>query len=273
LVNRLTLYTDIAGRLSRSIAGSARVTAAAVVIETVRAEAVAKKLPAQLPKWKQCTCEGARTVVDLLSAEAVAVGVYSVNKDVPAWEQFWRDSEPLQAGIRAQDGRPAGFAKPAVVLAFQLIATASAMATGHALRIGSKNRIQDYRGRDLIERTIISDSDIAGEETLEVYRKLWARADGAQPRLEAAGIRFTTAQVSVTTEQEQPLLLLADYAAGVAHAAMITDPGRIPLPLPASAALEELARLERSGKLAFYNANFESTYKQVFGPVMDLVSE
>jgi hypothetical protein len=271
-VNRFTIYTDIAGRLSRAVAGSPRVTAAAVVIETSKVEAVAKKLPAGLPKWKLSDRTSVEAVMDLLCADAAAIGIYSLNKDVPAWEQFWKDSEALQAGIRAQDGRPAGFAKPPVVLAFQLIASAAAMASGQALRIGPKNRIQDYRGRDLIERTIISDSDIAGEETLEVYRRLWERADGAQPRLEAAGIRFTTAQVRVTTEQEEPLLLLADYAAGIGHAAMIPDPGRIPLPLSFSDALTEIGRLDRSGKLALLSANFESTYREVFGPVMDLLS-
>jgi hypothetical protein len=143
-------------------------------------------------------------------------------------------------------------------------------------RIGSLSRqlpVQDYRGRDLIERTIVSDSDIAGDETIEVYRDLWNRADGSQPRLEAAGFRFTTAEVRVTTEQAEPLLLLADYAAGIAHAALIDDPGAIRLPLQPAEARALLSRMHACGKLAIINSAFESTYAEIFGPELMRAAE
>ncbi|MGI9046693.1 MAG: hypothetical protein ACR2FI_07885, partial [Burkholderiales bacterium] len=83
-------------------------------------------------------------------------------------------------------------AKAANVMAFSLIAGACAVATGHALRIGSKNRIIDYRWKDLIECTIVCDSDIGGEENLQVFHSLWERSYGAHPLLAASRNREIT---------------------------------------------------------------------------------
>ena len=273
LMNRFTFLTDIAGRLARDVAGSPRVTAAAVAFGSGQLDAVARQLPRPLPKWKDCRLQDAEAVVSLLGEETIAVGIFSINKDTAAWHQFWEDARPLRAAIVAQDRRPAGFVKPANVLAFLLISGACAVATGHALRIGSKHRILDYRGRDLIERTVICDSDIDGDENLEVFRSLWERHDGSQPRLESMGIRIATREVRVTTEQQEPLLLLADYAAGISHAALLPDPGRIPLPLSVDDAKKLLGALNDRGKIAVQTCNFEFTYKEVFGHVMDLVGE
>ena len=272
-MNRYTLFADIAGRVSLETAGNPRVTAAAVAVESARVEEIrAKVLPAR-PKWSKCTLADAQHMTTLLARECAAISVVSVNKDTEAWRQFWEDAKPLQAAIVAQDRRIAGFAKPSNVAVFWLFGLAFALASAHAVKIGPSNRIVDYRGRELIERTILCDSDIQGEENIAVFRSLWDRHDGSQPLLDKLGIRFTTSEVRVVTDDDEPLLLLADYAAGLAHSSLITDPGRIRLPLTSDDTKPLMKVLHDSGKLALQAGNFELKYEEIFGQVMRLVSE
>lgn len=271
-MNRFTFFTDIAGRLSQAVEGGPRVTAAAVVFPSAEVERIVTQLSVPLPKWRACTYDDASAAIDLLIAEGVSVGIFSVNKDTKAWKKFLVDSKPLHSAIVLQDRRPAGFVKPSNVLAFMLIGGACAIAAGHALKITPKNRITDYRGKALIERTVICDSDIGGEENLQVFRSFWERHDGSHPLIEKAGFRIVTRDVRVTTEQQEPLLLLADYAAGIAHAAWLTNPGRIRLPLSNEKAKELLAALNKSGKLAMETRDFDLTYQEVFGNVPELYS-
>lgn len=264
-MNRLTFFVDIAGRASLDVLGSPRVTAAAIVFGSRNVDSVRHKLPNALPKWKDCTASDAEAVIDLVVKESIAVGVFSINKDTASWRELWKDAEPLQNAIIAQDKRPAGFVKPANVLVFYLIGASCAVGGGHALRIGPKNRIQNHRGLDLIDRTIICDSEVSGAENLQVFRHLWDRADGWQPRLEQAGIQMTTADVRVTSEEQEPLLLLADYVAGISHASLLSEPGRLKLPLSFSDAGDLINRIRGSGKLAFHSADFDLKYGDIFG--------
>jgi hypothetical protein len=271
-MNRFTFLTDIAGRVTLDVTGSPLVTAAAVVLPSVNLAKISAQLPADLPKWKSCSYKDAEAVINLLISNS-AVGIFSINKDTKAWGKFWEDEKSLQSAIVLQDRRPAGFIKPANLLAFSLIGGACAIAMGHSLRIGPKDRIMDSHGRNLIERTIICDSDIGGEENVQVFKNLWDRQDGSSPRLEQAGFRVMTREVRVETEQQEPLLLLADYAAGIAHAALLSSPGRIRLPLPTDEAKKLLDSLNEAGKLALHVSDFNFTYKQIFGSLIDLAQQ
>jgi hypothetical protein len=264
-VNRYTIFADIAGRVAQDTSGSDRMTAAAMAIETQGVAALRGAPAGNLPKWRDCTLKDVEAVVELLIRKAAAVSAVTVYKDTDAWRKFWSDAEPLQKAIVVQDRRVAGFVKPANVVIYWLFGHAFALATAHAVKIGPKTRIVDYRGREAIERTIVCDSDVKGEENIEVFKSMWERHDGSQPRMEQLGFRFYTRDVLVTTEQDEPLLLYADYLAGLVHAAYITDRGRIPLPLSPDDAKRLLDRLSGSGKLAFHSSEFDLIYEDVFG--------
>jgi hypothetical protein len=264
-VNRYTIFTDIAGRVAQDTSGSDRVTAAAVAVDTQCVAALRGVQAPNFPKWRDCALKDAEAVVELLIREAAAVSAVTVYKNTDAWRKFWSDAEPLQGAIVAEDRRVAGFVKPANVVTYWLFGHAFALATAHAVKLGPKTRIVDYRGREAIERTIVCDDDVKGEENIEVFTSLWERHDGSQPRMEQLGLRFYTRDVVVTTEQEEPLLLYADYLAGIVHTAFITDRGRIPLPLSMDDAKHLLDRLRGSGKLTFHATEFDLVYGDVFG--------
>lgn len=264
-MNRYTLFADIAGRVALDTTGSDRVTGAAVAVATQEVPAVRSKVVGCFPKWRVATLADAERAVDLLVAETAAVSAVTVHKDTDAWRQFWADAPPLHEAIVAQDRRGAGFVKPANAVTFWLFGSAFALASAHAIKTGLSQRLVDHRGREAIERTIVCDSDIKGDENIDVFESLWERADGSQPRLERMGLRFYTRSVAVTTEDEEPLLFLADYLAGIVHAAFITDPGRLRLPVSHDEAKRLLRRLSDSGKAVIQSLIFNLSYRDIFG--------
>ena len=145
-------------------------TAAAVAVHSANATVTRDQIN-KLPKWRDCTIEDAEAAVQLL-AEAASVAVVSMTKDPERWPEFWDAAKPLQDAIVAQDRRPAGFVKPANVALFALLASAYGVALAHAVKVSRGTAILDHHGLELIERTIVCDTDVQGEENLSAFRSL-----------------------------------------------------------------------------------------------------
>ena len=228
-MSRYSIFADVAGQRSLATTGSDRITAAAVAIHTSDTGLLRDKI-SRLPKWRDCTLLEAQAAVDILS-NAAAISMVSVTKDPEHWPDFWAAAKPLQDAIVARDRKPAGFVRPANVVLFALLMRVYGIAIGHAVKVSRGAPIIDYRGMELVERTIVCDTDIQGEENLALFKSFFKKSDSHQPRVAELGLRFVTREVIVTTEGHEPLLLLADYAAGIGHSAHISNPGRILLPV------------------------------------------
>jgi hypothetical protein len=265
-MSRYTIFADVAGQRSLATAGSDRMTAAAVAIHASDKNLLCDQI-SQLPKWRDCSLLEAQTAVDIFS-NAAAISIVSMTKDPEHWPDFWAAAKPLQDAIVARDRKPAGFVRPANVALFALLMHVYGIAIGHAVKVSRGVPIIDYRGMELVERTIVCDTDIQGEENLAVFKAFFERSDRYQPRMAKLGFRFVTREVIVTTEEHEPLLLLADYAAGIGHSAHITDPGRIPLPVVHHEAKKLLQKLDRTGKLVILSKPFDIDYAEIFGDVL-----
>lgn len=266
-MSRFTFFADIAGQVSLDTKGSNRITAAAVAIPSVDTDAFRSRLLG-MPKWRDCTEEIAAQMVGFIADFASAIAVSSITKNSESWERFWESDKPLHNAIVRQDRAPAGFIKPSNLIRFAILGESFAMALGHAVRIAHRPGIVDYRSRDLIERTIVCDSDVQGDENISVFKNFWTRSDEDQPQIEKAGFRFITREVIVTTEQSEPLLLLADFVAGIAHSALIESPGRLSLPVSHEPSKRLLRILSDSGKLVLSSKPFALEYEEVFGDAL-----
>ena len=71
-----------------------------------------------------------------------------------------------------------------------------------------------------------------------------------------------------STEQQEPLLSLADYAAGIAHSALIRNPGRIQLPIAHEPSKRLLSTLDTSGKLVVVTKPFDLKYEDMFSDAL-----
>ena len=104
---------------------------------------------------------------------------------------------------------------------------------------------------------------------MEVFKAFWDIDRVPRSRLAQFGIRMTHADVQLLPEEDEPLLLLADFAAGLLHSTLLPDPGRIPMPMSHDAAKKLTRRLHEAGLLAVDSSNFNNSYDEIFGEVMD----
>lgn len=227
-MNHITSFVDMAGRVSRSTETFHRATAAAVVVATSDLGHVRASLPQGGRKWAQTDFARASEMVDAMIRHALAVGAFSVNKRTPAWEKYWVDSLDLENLLRRQDGKAAGFLRAPNFLRFHLMGGAASVAFGHAhWRTSAKPRVLDYRGRALLENDVVFDNDIQGSENEDMLETMLGMPT---PRSEQQFGFTLRRRMSLVTEQQEPLLLLADFAAGIVHAALLPEAGKF-LPL------------------------------------------
>lgn len=271
-MNRLTILADIASRTMHSTVGSPKTVAGAVAVDTLRLEGIRQEVIA-LPKWAACNEDSAAFAVDLMASQAVAVSVVSVNRDTDAWRKFLVDAEIFHKAIILSSKKVAGWGKPANLLKFILLGSACAAATGHALGVDRRPRIVSLGGRQLIECDTVCDSEVEGAENLEVFESFWSKQHIPKSRLAKVGIEVIGDCVRVTTEQAEPGLMLADYAAGIGLAAATKSPGRMPLPLSQVAAARLLSRLRVLNKLVVLEEDFDYSYDAIFSDVMKKARE
>lgn len=271
-MSRYIIAADIAGLPTLATTGSDRMTAAAVTIRASSADEV-RAIAKSLPKWRDADEAIATQAIEQIERSVLGVGIASMTKPSGAWEDFFAAAKPLQDKIVAQDRSPAGFVKPPNVVKFVLLVHAYTLATTQAIKVDRDPHIKDRSGLDLIECTIVCDTEIEGEENLAAFREMWAKSDQHQPGMNSLGIRTVTRDVVVTSDEKDPFIRLADFAAGIAHSALIPQPGRIRMPMEHEAAKRLLGRLHATGKLALINQPFDIRYEEIFGEALTAARE
>jgi hypothetical protein len=260
-VARLTILSDIAGQVTRSSAGSDLITTAAIAIDADDARYLRGRL-VDMPKWAFSSESDAENVVGMIRGMALSSATISTEKTNPEWNEFWDRAPQLQSKISSQDRRPANFARASNVLRLTMFGDAITIASAKAVE-RRRGGIVNVLGREIIDRTIICDSDIAGE-SVEVFRELWDAGDVRQPLINTMGLQLQTRDVIVTSEDEEPLLLLPDYLAGLGHAVHLEVEGRIKMPLPKDTAARIVAPILVNGHHLLMKKPFQLNYREIF---------
>lgn len=255
------LLVDIAGQFHRA-GTNLSVTTGGVAIAADRADYVRSLIPPGLPKWGQCNLAQANDVVRIVARECLAIGAVTRDLGNTAWQNFWEDSADHEAVLNRLQGGKAGLLKPANIARSMALIDGAVVASGHAAYLSNAIERAKANGPISINQTLIFDDELAGESR-EFFMELW---NGARPqsRTEAVGVTFKTFDVRMATEQDEPLLMLPDYVAGLHHCVQFADAGPNTFPLTASQADECLAPM-RNGKLKTGKGSFELDYRLMFG--------
>lgn len=267
-MNRVTIAVDIAGRPTRETDGSPRVTAAAVVLPTANLDTVRSSIPVNLPKWKSIDEATAAHVVDILRVHAVAISASTVNRDTEAWKQSIQDELVLQSAIVKQSRKPAGWVKLPVLLVYELLGRSAYRGLAHFLSGYRGQGIVNQHGLSLIECNVICDHEVSGEENIEVFKSFWDTPQIPVKSLESFGFKVTHPNVLLDSDDNEPLLRLADIAAGLIHSAYIPDPGFVSMPIAHKTAKRLLVPLLSSRLLSVDAFDYDASYDQIFGHVM-----
>lgn len=213
----VTLVGDIAGRVSESADGADRVTACTVCLPSGALKALRRRT-LSLPKWKECSEVALNQVFTLLAHDALSISVVTLAKNVRAWQVFHTDGADAHRRISNAAKGSIAILRPATMVKFALFSMASTLAVAHAVKIGTIFRPASHSRRLQVTEDHIYDNDIQGEEAIGAFADTWRARNEQQPLTRSIGLDVKARTLRIATEQNEPLILLADYVAGVAHA-------------------------------------------------------
>jgi hypothetical protein len=213
---KLMMVADISGRVCQEKRNADRITAAALCLPGGSNAQLRKRLPAEFPKWRDATDADVGFAVDIIVREALAAVVYSIDKDTPAWDAFWSDAREIQSRTRGK----ISFIKAAAQIKCLLFVKSTTLACAHGIKIGNIPRMIGLHKDLTTHESLVFDKEIEGVDNIQAFKAIWERANAFQPMTESLGIKRRIVAVDLLTEQEEPLLMFADYAAGIAHAAL-----------------------------------------------------
>lgn len=252
-MSRFTLFLDVSGRPSRNPDPGRPLVAAGVAFTTDELPTLRALYAAPSRKWKNSTREDAQGVIAFVQRWATAITVFRVERVSPLWEDYWRASDVYHDKMAYIAKRRVGFVKGGTILKYWLFGETSARLMGDAVRLTGRPRVLSEHGLGVVESVVICDSDIEGKENIEVFKSLFERAgEKPQPILAAHGLHHYVRATELRTEEEEPLLLLPDYIAGIfAHCPDEMDDLR--------------RELEADPKTTVVDFPFDIAYEEIFG--------
>lgn len=261
---RVTSYSDIAGQVSTSSANADRITVGSVYLPTGGLKAIRKQISPSFPKWRDATDAHLERLVALILKDSLAISVGSVDKTTSEWRDFWVDAVNTHNKVVAIGGGSIGFLKAATLIKFVLFGNASAAALGHAIRTGSIPCGVTRKRRIEVEEAVVLDNEIQGDDNREALVDIWRATNGHQPLLSSLGVTRTAKTIQLTSEQSEPLLLFADYIAGLVHVARSQANVLQRSQVTREAADASLHRLQRSGKLTDFSDTIHLRYFDIY---------
>ena len=259
-MNRLSLFSDIAGRVSKESHFDKFFTVGGAIIPTWAEDNLRTAIGADTPKWRDSDDRYLALIVEVLKDFKVHCTVVKIEKAEPAWTAFWNAGDQLYQYLISRTKPKPGFAKSANILKDWSFGKCLATSLGLYLRSEGRPTILDPNGFSALCLKIICDMDIQGQENREVFIdnwKHWGEITNLTPRLE---IKPYIECIEFKTEQEQNLLLLPDYLAGYVHYS--SDPSRIAPPVNVSKqGLDNFGQaLSRSVKFALIEHPFDEPF-------------
>lgn len=261
---RVTSYTDISGQVTASSANADRVTVATVYLPSGGLKAIRKRLPPSFPKWRDATDTEVEHMVSLILGESLSASAGSIDKTTAEWRTFWEDASDTHNKVASIEGGSVGFLKAATMIKFILFGNASAAALGHAIATGMIPRLGAKRGTLEVEEAVVLDNEIHGNDNRDALVDIWRAINGHQPLSNSAGVKRTAKTLQLTTEQLEPLLLLADYVAGIVHTSRSRADVLLRSKVSPQAAAVALLRLQNSGRLVDFSNNVRLNYFDVY---------
>jgi hypothetical protein len=213
----ITCFLDVAGRYSQT--KDMPLVFAAIGMWSSEVDAVRDSLTTVLKsdfgKWSDSTkaAENAKAVFRLIVKRQLCGRIEIIWKESPEWKVFQEEGQQIyEKGVKnAQEPMP--YAKPMSTLKLQLFGSVMAKLWGHILGLNRHRLPSRNAPLQSVTVTGVFDSDIQGQTNQEIFRTVLEGVDELPRVEEKTGIR-TLFKVSIKTEQEEPLLLLADYLAG-----------------------------------------------------------
>lgn len=218
-LGRWEIFSDIAGQVSRSPASDI-VTIAATAVPSEIDRALRKRLArlfnGQPQKFKHGRLEGLRKAVGVIGEFRLPTAVMQLHiADRERRTRFYEDADSFIRRAQELSNEPLSLpsASGDMTMRMQVLGRCQAILSGRLLRL----RGHKQGDTASIEIAVCVDTDIRGEETVTQFVESmdhWQETTRLPVEL---GVTPTLLRTRCVTEQEEPLLLLPDYVAGMYH--------------------------------------------------------
>ena len=214
---RITLFLDIAGRVTRASTPDTYITVGGVLVPTCREDEIRKSLSGGVPKWRDSTRESLRLLQSVFHDPDIQSVVLQFEKKLPEWNRFWDDGYNEHKNLAGLINEKVGFARPGTVTKYLAFGLCSAIGLGEKMRREGLPRLVDQHGFGILRLRVIHDLDIQGEDNQDTFSYMWKSwAESTQTRVRLQ-ISPTVDAVEFRTEEDDPILVLPDYLAGLIH--------------------------------------------------------
>ena len=213
----MTCFLDVSGRYSHS--KEAPLVFAAVgmwssAVDEVR-ESLLTAMKSEPRKWSDSgdDADHVKAAVRLIAKRQLYGIVHIIWKDTEKWDLYHQTGQAIyDKGVKnAQEAMT--YAKPMATLKLHLFGIVLADLYGHILHQNKYRLKPKSNGLRSVTVTGVFDSDIQGDKNQEIFRRIMGGVTDLPKTEKATGIR-TTFSPFISTEQDEPLLLLPDHLAG-----------------------------------------------------------
>lgn len=227
-MNRLSFFYDISGRVSKESQFDKFFTVGGIIIPTCYEDKIRVAIGENTPKWRDSDANSLSLIENVLKSYNIYCTVVKIQKTEPAWTKFWDNEEQQYQYLSSRTKPKLGFAKSANVLKNWAFGECFATGLGRYLKSQSRPIVLDTNGFSALHLRIVCDTDIQGQENLQVFEKNWKHWCNVTKLTTLLEIKPYIDGVKFKTEQEETLLILPDYLSGYIHYS--SDPERISLP-------------------------------------------
>lgn len=214
----LTFFIDAGGRYSHS--KEVPIVFAGLVVETQDVNEIRDSLlmaaNGPLCKWSNVkeTKECARVIFRLLCERQMIGVVRIVWKNTPEWDQYFIEGQCLYEKAVQKAQKPMPYAKPMATFKLHQFGCVCADLIGFFAKRHLHRLPKKYSPIQPVEVTAVFDSDIQGETNQRVCKIVFAQVEQEMKQTRKQLRISPNIKSEIKTEQEEPLLLLADYLAG-----------------------------------------------------------
>jgi hypothetical protein len=263
-MSRYTIFMDVSGRVARSIEGHQFATVGGFSLETEKLEAALNNLPTDLPKWEAATIADIKKVIEYISENAIYVMAVCLDKKTELWHLFWDDADSYHQKIASASKMRTGFVKAANVIRYWLFGQCAAPLIAETIKRVGIPKVLDSNGLGIVEVNIVCDSDIQGSDNIEAFESCWKQFEKSQKKTNSLGLRMILKDLRIETEQNEPLILVADYVAGICNSLFGAGKVSAPTDLDLDCMKSELDRIRDAGKILVNGEKFDLNYKDIF---------
>jgi len=255
---------DVSGRVTRSIEGHQFATVGSFSVETEKIDSSRNNLPKDIPKWEMATIADVKKVSKYICENAIYVTAVCLDKNTEKWSLFWDDAESYHQKLASASRMRTGYVKAANVIRYWLFGHCAALLITETIKRVGMPTILDSNGLGIIKVDVVCDSDIQGSDNIDAFKSCWEQFEKSQKKTNRLGLRIILKDVKIVSEQDEPLIFIADYIAGICNSLFGAGKVSAPVGLDLEDTKVELDKIKDSGKIVVIGEKFDLNYKEIF---------